>query len=94
MLYSPQEEINLQVLQVLQGLQDKKKGKDIPSTWKQTILPAIVCTKLIALNDKPQATYAQVVYVKAAQVLLKIYELYDLESDPSTDPDVIDISSA
>ena len=95
LLKSPQEEINLSVLQVLQTLKGAKDKKpDIPSNWKHSILPPIVCTKILETNDQPENTYGQRAYVKAAKVLLKVYELNVEDSDAASDPEVIDKQSA
>ena len=91
-----QDEINLEMIKVLQSLKKPKdKAKDIPSTWKQTILPAITCNKIIQHNDKPEASYGERAYVKCAQVLLKMYDLYEnSDSESSSDPDIIPSSSS
>ena len=95
-LESPQDQINKEVLQVLQNLSKTSKSdkkQDCPSIWKKKVLPPLTALKVIEHNDKPDCTYAQRTYVKCAQVLTKIYELYDQDSSPESDPDCIPESS-
>jgi len=95
-LESPQDQINKEVLQVLQNLSKTSKSdkkQDCPSIWKKKVLPPLTALKVVEHNDKPDSTYAQRTYVKCAQVLTKIYELYDQDSSPDSDPDCIPESS-
>ena len=92
-LPASQADVNLEMLKVLQDLRKKPDKPSIPKIWKQTLLAPIVCHKVVQQYHKADVTYLQKAYVKAAKMLLKLYELNEADQDASADPDIIAESS-
>ena len=72
-----QTQLNLELVQVLQGITKDKKEKDkqqhhVSDTWEDVIIPYVTCEHVISVHDSAQNTYGQRVSCNAARSLMKM----------------------
>ena len=64
------------MLQVVHDLTNRRKVDNISQSWKEVILPDIVCQHVLACHDYPLNTYAQRAICSSAKQLSNLYSYH------------------